>query len=114
MNSQEYLEHFGILGMKWGRRKGKSKSSIVGSKDNERKNTLKKKRMEEMSNDELREFTKRLQLEKQYKDLSKSDVSSGRKFVTELITGTGKQMAASYILKYGTQGVEMLIKKYKR
>ena len=47
------LEHFGILGMRWGRRKGKTSRS-QGSADHQRSRKLKKKRLQNMSNKELK------------------------------------------------------------
>lgn len=98
------LEHVGILGMKWGRRKASSKSSSPSS-DHKVATSLKKKHLSEMSNDELKKLTTRMQLEKQYKDLSKTDISEGRKVVNEILTNVGKDMAKKAITDAITTGV---------
>jgi hypothetical protein len=72
---------------------------------------LKGKRISEMSNAELKALNERLQLEKQYKELTKLDVSPARKFVTDLLVDVGKQTAKSYIQKYGVKGLEGLTKQ---
>ena len=118
------LEHAGILGMRWGVRRrakgpvmtsvrgkivpattsvrGKS-TPVIGGK------TKKRKKLSEMSDDELKKIATRLQLEKQYKDLTKKDISSGKKFVSEVLVGAGKQVAISYVSKYLGKGIEVLL-----
>jgi hypothetical protein len=75
---EDVLEHFGVLGMRWGKRRKQSgsrsdklttkrvKRSEV-SDDHREKQGLKKKRVSEMSNAELKKLNERMQLEKQYK-----------------------------------------------
>lgn len=92
---QNELAHYGILGMKWGirrteaqlaRARGKTKSDDAD--DNEKKTSStssKKKSVSEMSDDELRKAVNRLQLEKQYRDLSPKNVSAGQRFVNKVM-----------------------------
>lgn len=61
MTNQE-LNHHGIKGMKWGRRKARQTSS-----DYDRARALEKKHPSEMSNKELQELNNRQQLESNYK-----------------------------------------------
>lgn len=85
-----YLAHYGILGMKWGKRK--AKASTNPSEDHKRAQSLKGKKISEMSNSELRDLTQRLQLERQYKDLKKSEISEGQKLVTGILKDIGRDM----------------------
>lgn len=62
MTNQE-LAHHGIKGMKWGVRKKQYNTSA----DHNRANELEKKHMSEMTNQELKEFTTRRELEDRYK-----------------------------------------------
>lgn len=64
-NNLDELYHYGVLGMKWGRRK----ASYV-TRDSKRVKNIRKKHIDEMTNKELKEANNRLQLEKQYKDLT--------------------------------------------
>jgi hypothetical protein len=110
----ESMYHFGVPGMKWGRRKGNSSKNSNGenhSEDYKKKVLLKNKNIKEMSNQELKTFNERLQLERQYKDLTKSEKSAGKKFVADIITSAAKQTASVYVAKYMAKGVEQLIKK---
>ena len=93
----KWLTHYGILGMHWGVRKGSSGSKgstgirRAGSADYERKLSLKNKRIKDMSNDELQEFTKRLQLESTYRKLTVKPKSAGRKIVEGMVNEFAKK-----------------------
>jgi hypothetical protein len=69
--------------MKWGRRKASGPSSA----DHTVAAGLRKKKLHEMSNAELKTLTNRLQLEKSYKDLSRSKIDAGKKFAGTLLAG---------------------------
>lgn len=66
-----------------------------------------KKNLSEMSDEELSRVIRRLQLEKQYKDLNPRTVSAGEKFVktvmnqviTPAATEAGKQVLKDYLVK---------------
>lgn len=125
----ESLYHYGKLGMHWGKRGSRKLSSKLiaslkkkkvkvvdeepdrHSDDEIKKNTLKRKKISEMSNEELKTVTTRLQLEKSYKDLNKSDVSAGKRFVTDVLSSSAKQTAATYATKAMVSTVEKIIAK---
>lgn len=82
------LAHYGVPGMKWGRRKQRDgsvkpsgkKAAEPKSEDAERAATLRKKSVESMSNSELEALTRRLQLEQSYSALAfKQDTREIRK-----------------------------------
>lgn len=96
------LYHYGILGMRWGQRRaarttgGLSKRRRAkrddSSPDSKKLASIRKKKVKQMSNQELRDANQRLQLESQYKDLSgKRNV--GKKVVQAFIA-TGTTIAA--------------------
>ena len=119
------LKHYGVLGMKWGvRRNGLrvGRAPINRQKQREdvkfKKDKVKKRTIESMSNEELQSRNKRLQLETQYKQLSQSSMSPGKKFVSGFAKGTGKatQVAVQTAIAGATVGVgkefiKSLIKK---
>lgn len=108
------LIHWGIPGMKWGvRRKNSGGSSRPESEDHKTVKSLRSKKVSEMSNDELKKLTSRLQLEKQLKDLSASDVGIGQKFVQEVLSNAGKQLAAKYVANAVEKGLPELLKILK-
>lgn len=115
--SNNFLKHYGILGMKWGRRKGNSSVTVVRATDSDDHNkriALRQKRLSEMTNDELQAYTKRMTLEKSYKELSKSEISFGQKLVNDMINSAKKgatDAAMNYINKQSAKMIEELIKK---
>ena len=78
----EYLMHYGVLGMKWGKRKART------SKTSEQ--APKKRRM---SNKELQARIKRLKLEKEFAQLTASPPKTSR--VEQLVKGAGTVAALS-------------------
>ena len=103
MRNKNNLVHFGIPGMKWGKGRGsstkskpKTKPRIV-SDDHKKKVLLKGKKIHEMSNEQLRELTTRVQLEKQVRDLNPGHVKKGLN-VVKTITAAGTTLASFYAL----------------
>jgi len=120
MTDNESLEHYGKLGMHWGHRNAKtSMSSITSSihkpkqvsEDYAQKQKLKKKKIYEMSYSELQTLNNRLQLERSYKDLSKQDVSAGRKYVNDVLSNSSKQVVSNLAAKGMSKGLDILLNK---
>lgn len=77
------LYHYGVLGMKWGiRRKSRTPSA-----DSAKVKAIRKKRVSEMSNQELIDANNRLNLERNYKSLTKKK-SAGKKVLDGMKTFT--------------------------
>lgn len=108
--NDNYLEHHGVKGMKWGVRKAPTRSSVSNKKSLKKQNNstfrnlLKKntnrtivkkpvakkqksknKSVKEMSDDELRKAINRIELEKRYSSLNPKQVSKGRKIVSKVM-----------------------------
>lgn len=89
------LVHHGIKGMKWGvrrteaqlaRARGNMKSDEKTSSTSTKKaEPTKRKKMSEMSDEELRRVVNRLQLEQQYRNLNPEKVSAGKKFANKVV-----------------------------
>lgn len=96
----EYLMHYGVLGMKWGKRKARaSKSSEQAPK---------KRRM---SNKELQARIKRLKLEKEFAQLTASPPKTSR--VEKLVKGAGTVAALSTSAVTIYQNMDKIAKLYK-
>lgn len=84
------LQHYGILGMKWGVRRARKDSGFTSTrKRNSRiedvnedyRRAHSKKSVKDMSDKELREMINRLQMEQNYERLSQSNISKGMSYV---------------------------------
>ena len=63
-----------------------------------------------MSNAELRQLNERLQLERNYKSLTTTELAPGQKFASDVLKESGKEVAKQYTKKYMTSVVESLLK----
>lgn len=94
MKDNTSLTHFGILGMKWGVRKSQptiDSAKRMPSKEHLEMRRLNKKGVAAMTDAELKTYVSRMNLERQYKDLNRQNVSAGRKFVVDIIKEIGKE-----------------------
>lgn len=73
----------------------------------------KKLDISKLSDSDLKQLTSRLQLEKQYKDLTKKDKSIGAKLTKDIVGNAAKETAKTYVAKAMTAGVEELLKNKK-
>ena len=94
--NEEMLEHHGIKGQKWGVRRFQNEDgtrTAAGKKHEQSRSedpahddynkAHSGKNVKDMSDAELRSRLNRLQMEKQYSQLTDSDTSKGKKFVSD-------------------------------
>lgn len=82
------LQHYGIKGMRWGKRKGSTADSKVRS---ERKAASKARRT--LSDADIEKRIARLQSEKKLKELTAADISPGRSIVKDILSTSGQKAA---------------------
>lgn len=85
----DVLIHYGVKGMRWGKRKDSGGVNSANSSSSKRKKSepsedhqvaveLRKKQVHEMSNIELKRLNERLQLETQYAQLTQKQTQTGQ------------------------------------
>jgi hypothetical protein len=82
----DFLKHHGIKGQKWGIRNPRNRSSSA----KEAMRTKYSKPASKLSDAEITKRIKRMELEKRYSDLNKSEVASGKKYASDLLKNSGK------------------------
>lgn len=90
----DYISHFGVKGMTWGIRRYQNRDGSLTpegrkrygqSEDSEKVRELRKKPVSAMSNQELETVIRRMNLERQYRDLKSSEINSGKKKAKEVL-----------------------------
>lgn len=129
------LMHYGVKGMKWGvrrkrylskiRTKGRKMKRDMTKKRQARKaersaskaakkasENTKRKSVSEMTDEELNSAIKRMQLERQYKELYASShpkQDKGKKFVSNVLEKSGEQLATQVVNHYGAKALNAAI-----
>lgn len=103
------LYHYGVLGMKWGVRRyrsrsGGSRKKRPSSQDAREASAIKKKKLNQMSNAELKKLNERSRLEQEYSRLNPKSVSRGWKYVA---TAAGVMGTALSVYNSGSQLVQL-------
>lgn len=83
----------------------------ASTKNEQEADKPKKKSVSEMSDAELREKISRLQMEKQYKELTASSKqnSRGKKFVMNVLEKSGENLATQVVNHYGATALNKMI-----
>ena len=89
--ADDVLAHYGVLGMKWGKRKRSATQVADQKKKQAMKKDVKKRRL--LSDADLRKKLERIKMEKQLKDLTAEEISPGKKFVSDVLSSSGRRVA---------------------
>ena len=96
------LKHFGVLGMRWGVRRGRN---AVSSK------ARKHPRAQDLSDDELKQRITRLEREQNYKRLTAGKFDKAKKIVGGILIGVATAQVARFVNKGVDKGVTAIGKK---
>lgn len=75
---EKALAHYGIKGMKWGVRRKRGKGGRVSS-DYSKSRAILKKKLSQMSDDELKQLNKRLEMERKLKQVDPRITAEGKR-----------------------------------
>lgn len=87
-----FIEHYGVKGMRWGVTKGKQSTKSL-------------------SDSELKSRVARLNLEARYNSLTESSVSKGRRAVVKALQGIGKSILVGLTVSEGSRYAKKLLDK---
>jgi hypothetical protein len=103
MTEDVFLQHYGVLGMKWGVRKKRKKSTVRTSADAARTNKIKarvkKNGLNNLSNDDLAKLNKRSELVTAYKKNNPKKIKKGADATKDVLAIIGTGVAAAVVLK---------------
>lgn len=85
----EFLEHHGIKGMQWGVRTKRNNMQVNASEDSKRASDIRAKAktgtVRSLTNDEIRAFTTRAQLENSFANATPSNMKKVMSFVKDIL-----------------------------
>lgn len=116
--TEDVLAHYGIKGMKWGKRSSRSSSSSTPKEPAHSdaitakaiRATGKTSGTDALSNTQLQTAITRMNLEQQYSRLSPTSTNRGKKLAADILQNTGKQVASEYAKTAAKKGIEAGIK----
>jgi hypothetical protein len=113
LEAQDYIYHSGILGMKWGVRRNRKESSSFKTDDvvkREGQTDNKKVPVSTLTDKELTDRIKRIQLESQYSKMTQSNVERGKQILIDILASSVKTLVAQQLMNGLSQAVSKGIK----
>lgn len=111
-----FLEHYGIIGMKWGVRRPVGPDGLVGSGSGkstkardkqtkaERRKDVKERRL--LSDKALTEKIGRLEKEKRLRELTDAEINSGKKATSDIMKQVGTRVATTVLTGAALYGIK--------
>jgi hypothetical protein len=116
--SEDFLAHYGVKGMKWGVRKDRgSGRGLQSTKRTKRELAVRKAREDararrrQISDKKLNDMIDRLKKEKQLKDLVNEDLRPGMTFTKRVISSSGEKVAKLVVTGAGVIIAKEFVKK---
>lgn len=104
--NQSYIQHFGVLGMRWGHRKNNSSPSKFSMRrqiKKQRKELVKNRYL--LSDTELNKQINRLQRENTLKSLARQDESKVKRAVGNFISRNGRTLIDNFVQYNAKKGI---------
>jgi hypothetical protein len=94
--AEDFLMHYGVLGMRWGKRNSSPPSEDASNARAHRKKA-KQEGLHTLTNKEIQELVTRMNLEGQYYKLNPSKRKKAMKLVTKFLVDEGSRRAKDYM-----------------
>lgn len=105
---KQFIEHHGVKGQKWGvRRKDTSTNSSSGPR---KLSSITSENTKHLTNDELRKIIERMNLDRQFSELTSAKTHAGRKYTKTLLENSGKTAVGVLVSAVATKAVKTVIK----
>lgn len=106
-DAENFLQHYGVLGMKWGKRKGpRHPASDDALRAVEARMKAKNSGLQSLSNKEIQDLVSRMKLEQQYKQLNPPKYAKARKAIKDFLIKEGQKQVADYMKTQGFKEVQ--------
>lgn len=113
------LTHHGVVGMKWGVRRYQNKDGTLTAKGKarqEQKNSETQKREDvkrrgTLTTSELKQKIERLQMEKQLRELTESEITPGKKAVNNVLLQIGTKVATTALTGAALYAIKAAVSK---
>jgi uncharacterized Fe-S cluster-containing MiaB family protein len=99
MTPEEFLAHYGVKGMHWGVRKKSNPASSDSASATATKTAAKKQGVHTISNAELQNAIRRMQLEQDFKRLKVNEQSAVTRWVSSTLLEIGKREVQQRVAK---------------
>jgi len=103
MEQKKHLKHYGVLGMRWGKRKGSKQS-----RDSRGTAKIKKTRIKQLTNKQLQTANTRMNLEKNFKRNKKKDFSGAKKTIGGILKVIGSIKVVTVVVENAPKAVKLL------
>jgi hypothetical protein len=89
--AEDVLAHFGVKGMKWGKKTAAAPASADATRKDAVKTQVKTGKIRSVSNKDLQDAINRMQLEQNYKRLAVNEKSPVTRFISSTLLEIGKR-----------------------
>lgn len=99
----DFLQHYGVKGMKWGKKKNPASSDAAASRSV--RTTAKKKGIHTVSNKDLQTAIERMRLEQDFKRLKVNEKPAVTRWISSMLLEAGKREVQARVAKKVTGAV---------
>lgn len=99
----DFLQHYGVKGMQWGKKKNPASSDAAASKSV--RTTAKKKGLHTVSNKDLQTAIERMRLEQDFKRLKVNDQPAVTRWISSTLLEFGKREVQARVAKKIAGGI---------